>query len=240
MKLTQSLINIMICHKHKCIFIHISKCAGTSVERAFGYYINTPVALAAHLGWDEEHNLYRQHATPQQLFDLNLINETHWDEYYKFIIYRNTWSKLYSDYNWVSKATNIYDTFENFLLKKGRFKEVLNVKNTNYCGDHLYKQKDYFHINGNRIKYDLEIDFDHLERGLETITNKLNLESNFFSTKHNVGNYKRQHYTQFYTKKLRKMVKDLYQEDLDFFDFEYKQSLKISKLQKLKIFLNKI
>ena len=26
----------MISHKHKCIFIHISKCAGTSIEYALG------------------------------------------------------------------------------------------------------------------------------------------------------------------------------------------------------------
>jgi len=28
----------MISHKHKCIFIHIPKCAGTSVEYALGHY----------------------------------------------------------------------------------------------------------------------------------------------------------------------------------------------------------
>jgi len=240
MKLTLNLIDTMICHKHKCIFIHISKCAGTSVERAFGYYINTPGALAAHLGWDAKHKLYIQHATPQQLFDLNLINETQWDEYYKFIIYRNTWTKLHSDYYWVSKTNNIDDTFENFLAKKGGFKEVLNVKNRKYCGDHLYKQKDYFYINGNRIKYDLEIDFDYLEKGFKTLTDRLNLDPNFFSTKHNVGNYKQQHYSLFYTKKIIKIVKDLYQEDLNFFDFDYKQPKKISKLLKLKMLLNKI
>ena len=44
--------------------------------------------------------------------DLNLINETQWDEYYKFIIYRNTWTKLHSDYYWVSKTNNIDDTFK--------------------------------------------------------------------------------------------------------------------------------
>ena len=27
----------MISHKHKCIFIHIPKCAGTSIENALGY-----------------------------------------------------------------------------------------------------------------------------------------------------------------------------------------------------------
>ena len=129
---------------------------------------------------------------------------------------------------------------ENFLAKKGGFKEVLNVKNRKYCGDHLYKQKDYFYINGNRIKYDLEIDFDYLEKGFKTLTDRLNLDPNFFSTKHNVGNYKQQHYSLFYTKKIIKIVKDLYQEDLNFFDFDYKQPKKISKLLKLKMLLNKI
>ena len=29
----------MICHKNKCIFIHISKCAGSSVEKSFDDFI---------------------------------------------------------------------------------------------------------------------------------------------------------------------------------------------------------
>lgn len=212
----------MICHKHKCIFIHIAKCAGTSVENAFGFYINTPGALEAHLGWDEEHKLYRQHATPQQLLDLGILKREHWDSYYKFIIYRNSWSKLLSDYFWVTKVNKIEDSFENFLLKTGGFSKVLNIKTeSDYCGDHLYLQKSYFFLDGKPIIYDSIIDFDRINQGFEKVINDLNLEPHFFNNKSNTRKFNKKHYSYYYTLKTKNLVNNLYHEDISYFNFKF-------------------
>jgi hypothetical protein len=212
----------MISHKHKCIFIHISKCAGTSVENAFDIYMNKPGSLEALLGWDNEHKLYLQHATPQQLLDLKLITRKQWDTYYKFVIYRNSWSKLLSDYSWVSKIHKIEDSFENFIYKKGKFTNVLNDREEPYyCGDHLYLQKDYFILDGVLINYDNEINFDTIEDGFNKVINDLDLDPDFFNKKKNTTNYKKGHYSYLYSLKSKNLVEKFYQEDIAYFKFKF-------------------
>ena len=218
----------MICHKHKCIFIHIAKCAGTSVENAFGYYINTPGALETHLGWDEEYNLYRQHATPQQLFDLGLVSLEQWNSYYKFIIYRNSWSKMLSDYLWSLRTHRIYDTFTNFLLKEGDFRKIMTDNSTPlFIGDHLYLQKDYFSINNTPINYDSMIDFDDLKSGLNKVITDLKLNPDFFNIKINSNHYKAEHYSYMYSLKTKKLVEKLFQPDIEFFNFKFENKTQI-------------
>lgn len=213
----------MISHKHRCIFIHIAKCAGTSVENAFGYYINTPGALEAGLGWDKNHKLYRQHATPQQLLDFGLVKKEHWDSYYKFIIYRNSWSKLLSDFFWVSQANKTNDSFENFLYKAGNYKRILNDRSqSDFCGDHLYLQKEYFFLDGKPIKYDASINFDELNTGLDKVISDLKLNPKFFNIKNNVSLYKHKHYSFFYDLRSKNLVQELYGEDIDYFRFKFK------------------
>jgi hypothetical protein len=193
------------------------------VENAFGYYINTPGALDAHLGWDEVNKLYRQHATPQQLFDLNLVTSEQWNNYYKFIIIRNSWSKLLSDYFWISRVNKIDDSFKNFLLKKGNFERVLtDNRRSDFCGDHLYSQKDYFFLNNEPINYDTIIDFDEIEQGFKKVVKDLNLDHDFFRKIENVSKNKINHYSYFYTIKTKKLMDVLYKEDIEYFKFTFK------------------
>jgi hypothetical protein len=214
----------MISHQHKCIFIHISKCAGSSVENAFGVFRNEPGSLEALRGWDDKHKLYRQHATPQQLLDLGLITKKQWDTYYKFVIYRNSWSKLLSDYSWVSRTHKIEDSFENFLFKKGKFSEILNDNSTgSYCGDHLYYQKDYFYLDGKEIVYDTSIDFDAIENGFNQVINDLGLHPSFFNKKDNITNYEKAHYSHLYSLKSKHLVEKLYTVDIEYFKFKFEK-----------------
>jgi len=73
----------MISHKHKCIFIHISKCAGSSIETSFGINIrdNTENNNANLFGWNKRSKLFLQHATPQELLEHNFITKEVWDSY---------------------------------------------------------------------------------------------------------------------------------------------------------------
>jgi len=109
----------MISHQYNCIFIHISKCAGSSIESAFGIDISDISSSNNEnlYGWNDEHKLFLQHGTPQQLLDFGFINKKIWDTYYKFVIIRNPWERAVSDYIWMIHAIKKVDSFKNFLLR---------------------------------------------------------------------------------------------------------------------------
>ena len=67
----------MISHDHKCIFIHIPKTAGSSINK---FYFNakqldwTTPNYDILYGWCPDRKLHLQHATPIQLLQTGLIS----------------------------------------------------------------------------------------------------------------------------------------------------------------------
>jgi len=82
----------MVNHKHKVIFIHIPKCAGTSIDSAFNggkpYY-----------DWNPELGVWMQHASILQLKKQGLWH----DEYFKFTVIRHPLERLVSSHNWMQR-----------------------------------------------------------------------------------------------------------------------------------------
>jgi len=219
----------MISHQHKCIFIHITKCAGSSIESAFGIDI-TNISSSNNnnlFGWNDKHKIYLQHATPQQLLDYGFISKKIWDEYYKFVIVRNPWERAVSDYIWMMAAIKKVDSFKNYLLKNGKFKEVLTNKNSeNYRGDHLNKQKDYFSYNGTDVIYDNIIRMEEINTGLEKVIADLSLPNDFFNRKVNISKKNYGHYSHFYNAKKKRLFESVFSEDIEFLDYKYEDKRK--------------
>lgn len=74
----------MISHTHKCIFIHISRTAGTSIEHA----------LTGGDWWDVDPTT--KHITASHSRE---IYAEHWDKYFKFSFIRNPFDRLISCYH---------------------------------------------------------------------------------------------------------------------------------------------
>jgi Sulfotransferase family len=210
----------MISHEHKCIFIHISKCAGTSVEKALGLK-NWDLNYDILWGWCPQNRLYLQHATPQQLRDLGYIDEKIWEEYYKFIIVRDPWDRAYSDYLWAIDNLNMYDGFSNFIQGKGKFRESLSRETDFNIADHIYAQSDYFKLGGTAIEYDKVIRFENLEEGLHELATDLSMPPEVFKKKENVNKKRFRHYSVFYTRGRKKLVDRIYAEDIELFDYTF-------------------
>lgn len=218
----------MISHKHRCIFIHIPKCAGSSIFKYFidDVAVNWKVPNYDVLyGWCPERNLHLQHATTDQLIETGLISRDVWESYFKFTFVRNPYDRAYSDYLWVQKDRNIFGSFKDYILKKGVFKDVLlDNNNKNFRGDHCWNQTDFFYSEG-----DLAVDyvgrFENLKSDFSFIQKKVGINKPFH--KHEKKNDSRYgHYSKFYTKSKKELVENVYRKDLEKLNYSFDEKKK--------------
>jgi hypothetical protein len=96
----------MICHQYKCIFVHIPKNAGQSIEHVFLSNLGMSWELRAPLLLRENNlpelgppSLSHLHAV--DYVRKNYISEEIFDEFFKFSFVRNPWSRLVSMYTYL-------------------------------------------------------------------------------------------------------------------------------------------
>jgi hypothetical protein len=111
----------MICHHKKCVFVHIPKNAGQSIEHVFLDLLN--------LKWETRAPLLLRHNDrpelgPPRLAHLkadeyvryNYMTQEMYEEYFKFTFVRNPWTRMLSFYKFLG-FNKKYD-FKTFLMSK--------------------------------------------------------------------------------------------------------------------------
>lgn len=224
----------MISHKYKCIFIHIPKCAGSSIFR----FLNPNIVLDWKVpnydvlfGWCPKRKLHLQHATAKQLLETELINEKQWATYFKFSIVRNPWDRALSDYYWIQKDRKIKGSFKDFILKRDVFEKFLTDDNSmHYRGDHLLQQSDFFDVEG-QYALDYVGRFENLQKDIETMSKIIGVDSEF-KQHEKKSNKAYRHYSIFYTNSNKQLIQNVYNEDIERFEYSFDDKKKGFKILK--------
>ena len=116
----------MICHHYKCVFVHIPKCGGQSIEHVF---LN-----ALGLDWDTRAPLLLRynnrpelgpprlaHLKANEYVEYKYLTQEMLDGYFKFAFVRNPWSRVVSLYKYLGFSQKL--EFKLFLL--GIFKDKI-------------------------------------------------------------------------------------------------------------------
>ena len=220
----------MISHKHKCIFIHIPKCAGTSInfflfpeEKIHWFDANYEVVH----GWCPQRKFFMQHATSKQLVETGLISREQWDTYFKFTFVRNPWDRAVSDYFWLMKDQKVEGTFNQYLNRSGEFAPFLNdIGAKYYRGDHLIPQTDFFSEEGN-YKLDFVGRFENFSQDMNKVVSILGYDREF-DTHVNKGINKTVHYSKLFTDESRDIVGSMYEKDIQQFGYTFDDQRTIS------------
>lgn len=213
----------MINHKYKFIFIHIPKCAGSSIKRHFFPDAKVDWRLPNYevlYGWCPKRKIHLQHATSQQLLETELISEEVWKSYFKFTFVRNPWDRAYSDYLWIMSDRKLKGSFNDYISKMGVFKKCMRDNNNKeYRGDHLIPQTKFYSVTGD-FKMDFIGRFENLTPDLSFVNKRINFPSKFNShEKHNTQ--KLSHYSLFYNKERKGLVDHFYADDIQELDYTY-------------------
>ena len=195
----------MISHKHKCIFIHIPKTGGMSIEQALG---KDPKKLHAK-GWKIKHG------TP-----LEWKNPKFWDKYFTFTVVRNPWDRVISAYFFDLKMLHksAFHKDRRSLIEKLQNKPARGfihyAKNHLSISDAIYRpQSNWF-----KNKFDYVCKYENLQEDFDIVCNKIGMPRRKLPHK---NRSRHKHYTEYYNDEARAIVAKKYAKDIERFGYEF-------------------
>lgn len=234
----------MICRDFNCIFVHIPKAAGRSVEMFF----------MQRLGMDRENPADREklliidnpdphrgtekltHLSAAEYVQCGFLTQQEFDGFFKFSFVRNPWARLVSEYryrNYISHR-NFKDFVMNKLPPPGR--------DDNYR--HIMPQTQMLYGDGGRLLVDFVGKFENLQAGFDEVCTRLGIEKpalpHVNSSDKSSRELKRKlrnflyrndetdlrRYTDFYDDETREFVADMYRSDIENFDYNFEDALR--------------
>jgi hypothetical protein len=200
-----------ISQKYKCIFIHIPKTAGTSIEHALEMHGDKDfIGIKPYINQKQDYDSFfgggLQHCTVSQL--AKMIDN--FDDYFKFSFVRNPFDRAVSAVSFLGGGLkNCHKP-----LTKERFEEFIKkgIPNTG----HFISQYDFL-SSGERALVDFVGKYENLERDFGFVCDKLGVNK---TLEHRM---KSTHapYWSYYSQETLEIVAEKYAKDIEHFGYEF-------------------
>jgi len=203
----------MISHEHNCIFVHINKTAGQSVEKA--------------LGWDKHPK--SDHRT------IHDYPENYRERYFSFTIARNPFAKIVSMYHGRKQNLNSpipqqldFDEWLNDIHTRMPIHPVILRGTTNQLDWIASPQWEWSQEKGEYVfsphQVDLKVDkiisFEHIKEGWKEICSIIGTDLKL----PHINSSEHEDYSQYYNDTSISIVRKRFKRDLDYFDYSFNSS----------------
>lgn len=215
----------MINHPLRCIYIHIPKTAGNSINRIFG------------IGWENHKDLQRYaDELPAEVMET----------YYKFAIVRNPWDRLVSDYNYQRKKSRDRQSKLFTFHDSGKRRNFCDWVRAALADPHRYEpaswggevskgihrwspQLDWISVGG-RNQLDFVARIEHLAQDFGVVCRTLGLPEARLPHR---NRRLHSHYSWYYDEPTREFVASYYARDIAAFGYRFETSPAVSTWRQL-------
>lgn len=200
---------MLISNKLKCIFVHLTKTGGWSIEEVLKKYDKD--ILNIHFGSRSRHML------PSDLRQAAGIgfDSSQYKGYFKFGFVRNPWDRLVSTYFMCTQyPLNPYEyyvkdhTFNEFIIDQIYDNMIVGIN-----------QSDYLFKDGKQI-VDFIGRFENLEGDFKVVCKKLGISHEL----HHINATKHAHYSMYYNEQTKNIVANRFREDIERFNYKFDDS----------------
>lgn len=210
-----------VSHPHRCVFVHIPKTAGTSIEKALGIFgdwrhEDRDILFgqsAMRLDGQPLSSPYLQHLRASEL--ARLVPQAMAD-YLTFTVVRNPWDKLVSAY--ANKDVHLcrFAQAQGVTLQDTDFATFV-ARSAEIDHAHLRPQHGFLCDAGGRLLVDVVARWETLARDFADICRRLDVEIEL--PRENTS--ARSAYRDYYDGTTRKLVEQRYAEDIDAFAYRF-------------------
>jgi len=181
----------LISHPHKCIFIHIARTAGTSIEHS----------IIGKDWWRVDPS--SKHISVQQT--ITKFGKDVYNDYFTFTVIRNPWDRIISMWQkkwWSNKQPMSLPAF---------LKQLKPNKNEHY------KSLFYHEILNGPV--DFIVRFENLQEDMNYVFDKIGMPRKVLP--HITQSKHRCHYTTYYDEETRTLVASMFKTDIEMFGYHY-------------------
>lgn len=210
---------MLISSRHKFIFFHVPKAAGSSITEALQKYSDYPFARLYHYMYDifgqkPGINLYYRHIKPREL--RTLMNAEKFDSYFKFAFVRNPWDWHVSQFHYHKQSKNAYFHRQ---LRSMNFEEYVEWA-VSHIEEANADQSDFLTDAHGKILVDFIGKFENIENDFNEVRKKIGIQLNM---KHKNPSSRKEKFQDYYSEKTKQLIAEAFAEDISRFNYAFEE-----------------